>query len=107
VTPKKPKTLKDHILEETLEKPSESVAFLEKYHKSALKIKELKESVGMWGQVLSCVSIFSLSYAAWNMFENYNNVNDSIAEGSNPRLQSAATDALVEEIVMSDGSIDL
>jgi hypothetical protein len=105
VTPKKPKTLKDHILEETLEKPSESVAFLEKYHKSALKVKELKEGVSTWGQVLTVVAVFSVSLNAWNLMEN--TPGNDVSESANPRLTSAATDELVEEIVMADGSLDL
>lgn len=105
MTPKKPKTLKDHILEETLEKPSESVAFLEKYHKSALKVKELKEGVSMWGQVLTVVAVFSVSLNAWNLMDN--TPGNDVSESANPRLTSAATDELVEEIVMADGSLDL
>lgn len=100
--------MKDHILEETLEKPSESVAFLEKYHKSALKVKELKEGVSKWGQVLSVVSVLSISLSAWNLADTLNPAN--VSENSTPtipKLQSAATDDLVEEIVMADGSLDL
>lgn len=105
MTPAKPKTLKDSILEETLEKPLESVAFLEKYHKSALKVKELKESVSNWGQVLTVVSVLSISFSSLNLMYQYND--STISEGANPKLQSAATDELVEEIIMADGSLDL
>lgn len=96
---------KEIVESEQLDRPSESVEFLHKYHMQQLKVKEKRQTLRLFSYMLAIVGVAALAYCAYAMFVHVKASRPQTVS-STKRLRTSNVQDQSSLFFNADGSLD-